>query len=126
MRVLISRLPVGLTAMALLVAGGCGDEAPKDDEGKVREAMQQFADSEPELCGKLTNRFFERTFEGTRADCERDVAEIEKVELEVDSVEIEGRRANVTATIGSDAVRALLVKTGDTWKLDRVQAAPAE
>ena len=87
---------LALIALALSIAAvgltACGGD---DDEDQIRDVVQQFIDADQEVCGKLTDELLNEQFDGREACEEATQEEGAAFEAEIESVEIDGDRADV-------------------------------
>jgi hypothetical protein len=115
-----------ILALALVVAASgvftaCGSS--KSDEDQVKDTTQQLLDSDKDVCDKLTDRFLQSTFGGSKDKCQQSAEKGDNSpDAKLTKVTVKGERATVTVKDKDGNNKVLLVKDGG-WEIDRLVAA---
>lgn len=114
-------LALATMILAACAVAACGSE--KSDQDQVRDTVKQLLHSEKDVCGKLTDKFSQATFGGSRDRCEKSAAKGgDPANAEITKVTVKGDASTVTVKDRSGDNQIRLVKDGG-WKIDQLVAA---
>jgi hypothetical protein len=117
------RRPLALATLLLATVSvaACGSE--KSDTDQVHDTAQQLLDSDKDVCGKLTDKFSQATFGGSKERCEKSAEKgDDSAKAKITRVVVKGDSATVTVKDKDGDNQVRLVKDGD-WKIDQLVAA---
>jgi hypothetical protein len=116
-RLIVLALVALAASIGVAACGGGGDE------GKVRTVVEHLRDSDPKVCGELTDAYLKQLFKN-QSNCETQAKRAkEKNSFDIKSVKVNGDKATVEIQAKKNKGTISLDQGGGDWKISAIKAS---